>query len=188
ISRKKPQKGDFSLTNKTGKQAGSISFESDEAATKRAADLLQQATTKFPDRLDIWCGLAFVYQESGDFDSEFSPLQRMVSYARDHLTQLRWLNGENLPEPADHFVPGKLHSYGMYYEKKENPEDDKRFLKIATFAAEQFPGHPYAFNDFSLYDSIAGDNAKTRELTEKANRINPKDTLVLMNLGQICSN
>jgi tetratricopeptide (TPR) repeat protein len=187
ISRKKSQKGDFSLTDKTGKQAGSISFESDEAATKRAADLLQQATTKFPDRLDIWCGLAFVYQESGDFDSEFSTLQRMVSYARDHLAQLRWLNGENLPEPADHFIPGKLHSYGMYYEKKENPEDDKRFLKIATFAAEQFPGHPYAFNDVALYYSIAGDNAKTREWLEKANRINPKDTLVLMNLGQICS-
>jgi tetratricopeptide (TPR) repeat protein len=187
ISRKKPQKGDFSLTDKTGKQAGSISFESDEAATKRAADLLQQATTKFPDRLDIWCGLAFVYQESGDFDSEFSTLQRMVSYARDHLAQLRWLNGENLPEPADHFIPRKLHSYGMYYEKKENPEDDKRFLKIATFAAEQFPGHPYAFNDVALYYSIAGDNAQTREWLEKANRINPKDTLVLMNLGQICS-
>jgi tetratricopeptide (TPR) repeat protein len=188
ISTKKPQKGDFSLTDKkTEKQAGSISFESDEAATKRAADLLQQATTKFPDRLDIWCGLAFVYQESGDFDSEFLTLQRMVSYAREHLAQLRWLNGENLPEPADHFIPGKLHSYGMYYEKKENPEDDKRFLKIATFAAEQFPDHPYAFNDVALYYSIAGDNAKTREWLEKANRIDPKDTLVLMNLGQICS-
>jgi tetratricopeptide (TPR) repeat protein len=187
ISRKKPQKGDFSLTDKTGKQAGSISFESDEAATKRAADLLQQATTKFPDRLDIWCGLAFVYQESGHFDSEFSTLQRMVSYARDHLAQLRWLNGENLPEPADHFIPGKLHRYGVYYEKKENPEDDKRFLKIATFAAEQFPSHPYAFNNVALYYSIAGDNAKTREWLEKANKTDPKDTLVLVNLGRICS-
>lgn len=188
ISKKKPQKGDFSLTDKkTGKQAGSISFESDEAATNRAAELLQQATTKFPDRLDIWCGLAFVYQESGAFDSEFATLQRMVSYARDHTAQLRWLNGENLPEPADDFIPEKLHSYGMYYEKKENPEEDKRFLKIATFAAEQFPDHPYAFNDIALYYSIAGDNAKTREWLEKANKINPKDTLVLMNLGQICS-
>ena len=188
ISTKKPQKGDFSLTDKkTEKQAGSISFESDEAATKRAADLLQQATTKFPDRLDIWCGLAFVYQESGDFDSEFSTLQKMVSYARDHMAQLRWLKGENLPEPADHFIPEKLHSYGMYYEKKENPEDDKRFLKIATFAAEQFPDHPYAFNDVALYYSIAGDNAKTREWLEKAHKTDPKDMLVLMNLGQICS-
>jgi tetratricopeptide (TPR) repeat protein len=188
ISTKKPQKGDFSLTDKkTGKQAGSISFEQQSKSVKRAADLLQQATTKFPDRLDIWCGLAFVYQESGDFDSEFSTLQRMVSYARDHMAQLRWLNGENPPEPADHFIPAKLHSYGMYYEKKENPEDDKRFLKIATFAAEQFPDHPYAFNDVALYYSIAGDNAKTREWLEKAHKTDPKDMLVLMNLGQICS-
>ena len=188
ISTKKPEKGDFSLTDKkTGKTAGSISFEQDKGNEKRASDLLQEATTKFPDRLDIWCGLAFIYQETGDFDSEFSTLQRMVRCARDHSSQLRWLNGENLPEPADHFIPEKMHSYGMYYERKENPEDDKRFLKIATLAAEQFPDHPYAFNDVAMYYSIAGDNAKTREWLEKANKINPKDTLVLMNLGQICS-
>ena len=188
ISTKKPQKGDFSLTDKkTGKQAGSISFEADKAAIKRAAELLQEATAKFPDRLDIWCGLAFIYQESGDFDSELSILQKMVAYARDHSTQLKWLKGEPLKEPADQFVPKKLHSYGLYYEKKENPEDDKRFLNIAMLAAEQFPNHPYAFNDVAMYFSVIGDNAKTREWLERANRIDPKDTLVMMNLGHICS-
>jgi len=188
ISTKKPQKGDFSLTDKkTGKQAGSISFEADKAAIKRAAELLQEATAKFPDRLDIWCGLAFIYQERGDFDSELSILQKMVAYARDHSTQLKWLKGEPLKEPADQFVPKKLHSYGLYYEKKENPEDDKRFLNIAMLAAEQFPNHPYAFNDVAMYFSVIGDNAKTREWLERTNRIDPKDTLVMMNLGLICS-
>jgi tetratricopeptide (TPR) repeat protein len=114
ISTKKPQKGDFSLTDKkTGKPAGSISFEQDKGNMKRAADLLQEATTKFPDRLDIWCGLAFIYQESGDFESEMSTLQRMAAYSREHATQLKWLKGEPLNEPADKFVPEKLHGYGL---------------------------------------------------------------------------
>src|SRR6267378_6327959 len=79
VSTKKPGPGDFKLTDKkTGKQAGSISFEQDKGNVKRAADLLQEATTKFPDRLGIWCGLAFIYQESGDFDNELSTLQKMV--------------------------------------------------------------------------------------------------------------
>jgi len=65
ISTKKPGPGDFTLSDKkTGKIAGSISFEQDKGNVKRAADLLQEATTKFPDRLGIWCGLAFIYQES----------------------------------------------------------------------------------------------------------------------------
>src|ERR1700738_2863088 len=55
ISTKKPEKGDFSLTDKkSGKAAGSISFEPNVGKTSRSAtDLLQEATTKFPNRLDI---------------------------------------------------------------------------------------------------------------------------------------
>src|SRR6266567_7500135 len=126
-STKKPGPGDFKLTDKkTGKQAGSISLEQDKADMKRAADLLQEATTKFPDHLDIWCGLAFFYQESGDFDNELATLKKMVTHAREHPAQLKWLKGEPLKEPADKFVPEKLHSYGMYYEKKDTREDDQR--------------------------------------------------------------
>src|SRR6267154_591457 len=96
ISTKKPGPGDFKLTDKkTGKLAGSISFEQTNGNMKRAADLLQEATTKFPDRLGIWCGLAFIYQESGDFDNELSTLKKMVAYAREHPAQLMW-EGEPL--------------------------------------------------------------------------------------------
>ncbi|HST30780.1 MAG TPA: tetratricopeptide repeat protein [Chthoniobacterales bacterium] len=185
ISTKAPGKGDFALTSKkTGKQAGSISFKPNVGQTSRdAATILQEATTKFPDRLDIWCGLSWMYQETGDFDKEFATLQKMVAYVREHPTELKWLKGEPIPGPADQFVPDKLHSYGVYYEKKENPEDDKRMLKIATFSAEQFPNHPYAFNDVAVYYSINKDFAQTREWLEKAHQADPKDGLVLYNLG-----
>jgi TolA-binding protein len=36
-----------------------------------------------------------------------------------------------------------------------------------------------------MFYSISGDQAKAREWLEKANRIAPNDTLILMNLGQI---
>ena len=88
ISTKKPGPGDITLTDKKGKLAGSISFEQTNENMKRAADLLKEATTKFPDHLDIWCGLAFMYQESGDFDNELATLKKMVAYTREHPTQL----------------------------------------------------------------------------------------------------
>jgi tetratricopeptide (TPR) repeat protein len=189
ISTDTPKKGDYGLTDeKTGKQAGSISFKPSVAKTSRdAASILQEATTKFPDRLDIWCGLSWMYQEGGDFDNELATLKKMVAYVREHPTGLKWLKGEAINESADQFVPDKLHSYGIYYGKKESPEGDKRFFQIATFSAEQFPNHPYAFNDLAVYYSIKGDNAKTREYLERANKIDPKDTLVMTNLGYVCS-
>jgi tetratricopeptide (TPR) repeat protein len=186
ISAKKASPGDFKLTDKkTGKEAGSISFEQTKDNVKRAADLLQEATTKFSDHLDIWCGLAFMYQESGDFDNELSTLKKMVAYAREHPTQLKWLKGEQLSEPADKFVPDKLHDYGSYYEKKENAEDDKRWFQISTLAMEQYPNHPEGFSDAAGYWADIGEWQKARELFEKAHQIDPKSVRPLIALGQV---
>jgi tetratricopeptide (TPR) repeat protein len=186
ISTKKPNPGDFKLTDeKTGKQAGSISFEQDKPGMKRAADLLQEATTKFPDHLDIWCGLAFMYQESGDFDNELATLKKMIAYAREHPTQLKWLKGEPLSEPADKVIPEKLHEYGLYYERNENAEDAKRWFQISTLATEQYPNHAESFNDVAGYYADIGEWRKAREQLEKAHQIVPKSVGALMNLGKI---
>ena len=186
ISAKKPGPGDFKLTDeKTGKQAGSISFEQDKANIKRAADLLQEATTKFPDHLDIWCGLAFMYQESGDFDSELASLKKMVSHAREHPTQLKWLKGAPLTEPADKFVPDKLHEYGLYYEKKENAEDYKRWFQISSLAIEQYPNQAQGFMDAAGYYADLGEWQKARDSFEKAHQLDPKSVRALIALGQV---
>jgi tetratricopeptide (TPR) repeat protein len=186
ISTKKAGPGDITLTDKkTGKVAGSISFEQNKADMNRAAQLLQEATTKFPDHLDIWCGLAFMYQESGDFENELSTLKKMAAYAREHPTQLKWLKGEPLGEPADKFVPEKLHEYGQYYQKKENPEDDKRWFQISTLATDQYPNHPEGFNDAAGYWADIGEWQKARESVEKARQLNPKSVGALLNLGNI---
>src|SRR5213594_443592 len=185
ISTKKAGQGDFKLTDKkTGKEAGSISFEQTKENAKRAADILQEATTKFPDRLGIWCGLAFIYQESGDFDNELATLKKMVAYAREHPTQLKW-EGEPLKEPADKFVPEKLHEYGSYYQKKENAEDDKRWFQISTLATEQYPNYAEGFNDAAGYYADLGEWQKARESLEKARQIDPKSVGALINLGNV---
>ena len=186
ISPKKPEPGDITLTDKkTGKIAGSISLEQNKGDANRAAELLQEATTKFPDHLDIWCGLAFMYQESGDFDGELSTLKKMVAYAREHPTQLKWLKGTPLGEPADKFVPDKLHEYGSYYEKKENAEDDKRWFQISSLATDQYPNDPQGFKDAAGYWADIREWKKARELFEKARQLDPKSAHALIGLGQI---
>ena len=123
ISTKPAQKGDYGLTDKkTGKNAGSISFKPNVAKTSRdATTILQEATTKFPDRLDIWCGLSFIYQEIGDFDKELATLKQMVAYTKAHPTGLKWLKGEPIEEPEDKYVPEKLHGYGVLLREKGKP-------------------------------------------------------------------
>jgi tetratricopeptide (TPR) repeat protein len=186
LSTEKPEKGDLPITHKETGETASISVKPGVAPTShRATDLLQEAIAKFPDRLDIWCGLAFIYQESRDFDNELATLRKMVAYAREHPTQLKWLKGEPLNEPEDKFVPEKLHSYGQYYEKKENPEDDKRWFQIATLAIEQYPNDPQGFKDAAGYWADIGEWKKARESFEKAHQLDPKSVVALIALGQI---
>ncbi len=149
-------------------------------------DLLQEATTKFPDRLDIWCGLAFIYQESGDFDNELATLKKMVAYTKAHPAGLKWLNGEPIEDPEDHYVPEKLHAYGQYYEQKENRQDDKRWFEIASLATQEYPNHAEGFNDSGGYYADLQDWKKAREMFEKARQLDPKSAGPLMNLGSVC--
>ncbi len=188
ISTEPAKKGDYGLTDKkTGKKTGSISFKPNVAKTSRSAtDLLAEATTKFPDRLDIWCGLAFIYQESGDFDNELATLKKMIAYTKGHPTGLKWLKGEPIEEPENKYVPEKLHSYGLYYEKKENPEADKRWFQISSLAMQEYPNYADAFNDSAGYYADLGDWKKARGLFEKAHQLDPKSPGPLINLGNVC--
>jgi tetratricopeptide (TPR) repeat protein len=187
ISAKKPEKGDYALNDqKTGKTAGSISFGPNVGpGFQQATDLLREATAKFPDRLDIWCGLTWMYQEAGDFENEVATLKKMVAYAREHPSGLKWLKGDPIQEPEDKFVPEKLHSYGLYYEKKENAEDDKRWFQISTLATDQYPKHPEGFNDAAGYWADMGEWQKARELFEKAHQLDPKSAGPVLNLGNV---
>jgi tetratricopeptide (TPR) repeat protein len=185
LEMKEPSPGDITVTDKRTGKVGSISFEQDKPGMKRAVELLQEATTKFPEHLDIWCGLAFFYQESGDFENELATLKKMVAYAREHPAQLKWLKGEPLSEPAEKFVPDKLHEYGLYYEKKENAEDDKRWYQIATLATEQYPNDPQGFKDAAGYWADIGEWKKARESFEKAHQLDPKSVVALIGLGQV---
>src|SRR5437879_19403 len=70
ISTKPAEKNDFVVADpKSGKPVGSIAFEIryDKAKTKKAINALRIAAEKFPQRLDIRCGIAFMQQETGDF-------------------------------------------------------------------------------------------------------------------------
>jgi len=185
IEMKEPRPGDITMTDPRTGKVGTIVHEVDKPGMKRAVELLQEATTKFPDHLDIWCGLAFFYQESGDFENELSTLKKMVAYARGHPTQLKWLKGEPLGDPADKFVPDKLHEYGSYYEQKENAEDDKRWFQISTLATDQYPNDPQGFKDAAGYWADIGEWQKARESFEKAHQLDPKSVVALIGLGQI---
>ena len=76
MSTRRAEQGDIVIADpKTGKEVGSIYATTNPQHVKTAIDYLHQALKKFPQRLDIWFGLAEIQQDSGDFDGELTTLK-----------------------------------------------------------------------------------------------------------------
>ena len=171
----------------TGKNAGSINpGKPDEALARRAVDLLRQATKRFPQRLDIWFGLAYLQQEGQDWDGELATLRAAVVEALARPAALRWEEGAPLPAPPDRFVPETLHEYAAFQlQQRRGADAEAGAAAIATLATESYPRHPYAFNLLAVIHQAKGDLRGALDYAEKAHALAPDDMLVLFDLAKI---
>lgn len=187
ITTKPAEKGGTEITDpKSGKEVGSITDTVNPEYVAKSVAFLNQALKTFPERIDIWFGLATVQESFGDFKGELATLKDMVVYAKGHSGVLRNYEGKPMTTDPNKLFPEKLHDYATYYYEKNTSEDSEKMLQIANLSAENYPKHTYAFNDIAAYYSGHSDFKTARVYFEKALKADPTDTLVLLNLGDVC--
>jgi tetratricopeptide (TPR) repeat protein len=188
LSTKPPAPGDLTITDpKTDDVVGSLSFTTswDPATGGKARDVLLEAVKKFPERVDIRLGLAFVQQELGDADGQYATIAQLVEFASAAPADLRWKGGSALPGAPETFIPETVQPYLAHYYNLATPEDDERFVRIARLLAAAYPNHPYPHNSIAMYHTSRREWDKAVPYLETAHRLAPKDPLVLMNLGEV---
>lgn len=166
-------------------QAGLAPSDIEARALGRASSELQEATRKFPARLDIRFELAEIQQRLGDFEAQYGILSDAFKYAKAHPGELRWREGAALPDAPDRFVPGAVQGYIHYYYNRATPEDDERFLRLAKLVAESYPKHPYPVNSIGLYYASKQRWKEALPYLEKAHALDPSDAFVMMNLAAL---
>jgi tetratricopeptide (TPR) repeat protein len=187
ISRKPAGPGDLTLSDeKTGEAVGSIAAaEADPELMKPAIAALVEGTRRFPERLDLRFGLTRLYQEVDDFDRFLAALDEAAAYAAAHPTELRWHDGAPLDQPPERMVPEVIQSYAHDYFDTEDEAKGKRFGAITQIAVARYPKHPYAYTSLAVYWYSRGDSEKALGYVATAHDLDPRDGLVLLNLGRI---
>lgn len=180
------REGDLAVTDpKTGKTVGSLSTSTraDPERLKTATGLLREAAKRWPQRLDIHCGLAHMLEASGAWGEQLDAMRALLAAVREHPGKLRWCHGEPLDAPESAFVASKLHSYALHQFEKETPETDARFHTVAKLIVASFPDSALGHNDLAIFHGLKKNWRAVQTALEAAAKAAPEDALVWANLG-----
>jgi tetratricopeptide (TPR) repeat protein len=186
ISTKKAVPGDFVVADqKTGREVGSISASvPSTAAYQQAIVLLKEALSKAPARIDIYLGLATLYQDSGDPGELVKELSAMAAYANQHPKTLLYKDGKPYPEPARENLSHAISNFARRCFEAGTKQGDETFHSLAQLAVNAFPDREYGYNLMGIYYSTIDKKPRLAlENYERALKLVPNDSLVWVNVG-----
>ena len=166
---------------------GSLGPGTPSAATNRkAVELLKQGLAKGPARMDIYLGLATLYERLDDSKALLADLSAMIAYANAHPGQLLGRGGKPYPPPVDEGLAQQINNIAQHYYTRETEAANRTFRALAKLDAEAFPNRVYGHNLLGIYYTVIGKDPKLALASfERALKIVPDDSLVWINVGEL---
>jgi tetratricopeptide (TPR) repeat protein len=150
---------------------------------RKAEQYWKNAIRSYPWRLDLYLGLAGLYRDLGDFESQYRLLGQGLQYADKHRKKLEWEDRQKLPQPSRKFLPAVLQNHALFYFRKGQPQDNEKAFRLAKLAITFYPNRSCAYNSMAAYYFRKGDFPRSLKYLLIANQKNPRDSLVLNNIG-----
>ncbi len=136
-----------------------------------------------PWRLDVDFALAEVYQDLGDFESQYNLLAQTLQSADKDWKNLRWANGQKLPRRSSKLVPETLKGYISHYFGLQTEQGDEEAFRLSKLSITYYPDRSYTYNSIATYFSRRKDLARALKYLLLANLRDPKDSQVLCGIG-----
>lgn len=177
--------GEFAILDpNTQQQIGTIGEDKDVAMLKKAGVILATASAKFPQRLDIFVGRMSLAENAEDTAALLAAGLDMLKAAQSQPDKIKWIDDQPLPEPLHVKIVHELQGRIKDLFKKENDEADKAGYKLATEALRLAPDNVELLNDAAVYHCYKNEWQKAREFLVRAEKADPKDLLVKLNLAK----
>jgi tetratricopeptide (TPR) repeat protein len=174
----------FQLTDSSGKATAFISsritYDRDKLA--RAFHYAGAGIARFPDRLDIRFGKCYLLKEVGDYDNFVKELIRTIEYSQ--INQHKWLWSENQKEEDGKKV--FLETVYSYQRQLYETEEDSlltHLVAIGDATLKYYPEEIPVLSITSVALLLKEEYDKAIEYLKKAERVNPKDVIVLNNIA-----
>lgn len=187
VSKGSPSKSDKSiiLTDSLDNYAGFIGSQInyDKSNLKKGLDIITKGISLFPNRLDMRFGKIYVLGKVEDWNSFTNEILNAILYSSKNNNEWTWTNNEK-KEDGEEFFLSSLQDYQMQLYNTGNDDLLINMRKIANQILSIYPNHVVSLSNLSVTYLLIGEFDKGIEPLLKAEKIDSKDYIVLMNIAE----
>lgn len=185
LEREQKSKESIAITDSTGKTVGYLNAKKgyNPAKIAKAFHYINQGIAQFPDRLDMRWGKCYVLGQVGDYENFTNEVIAALQHAATIKCNWLWTNNKPTPNPQKEM----LEAVHMYMKQLYDTQDDKLVVnmqRIGDVTLFYYPNHIEILTSTSVAYMITGNYTKALGYLKKAEKLNPKDFIVLNNMAR----
>ena len=158
-------------------------FITDSAQVGSAVMTLYEGIRKFPNRLDLYFGLAATYLYIDQPDMMIYIVEKAMKQSKKNKGIWLWTGDEQVPDTIDYMFERVQEDFARFWEA----EDLERTERVAQMAVKYYPTRAEYWNNMGAVAMWKNDKKKAMKYFRKALKLNPNDELIKANIEYIKS-
>ncbi|WOI23981.1 tetratricopeptide repeat protein [Nonlabens ulvanivorans] len=170
-----------SLNQNAGFIGSQIHYNQTEV--KKGLDKIDEGIKLYPNRLDMRFGKIYALGQIPDWTKFTAEILKTIEFSDKNNNEWTWTNNVK-QENGKEFFLSSLQDYQVQLYNTGDDELLKNMREIANKVLEFYPNHIESLSNLSITYLLTGEYDKGIEPLLKAEKINPKDYIVLGNIAQ----
>lgn len=186
IDRNQKKEGGFELTDSaTGKPVGFLnsSIHYNSAIIQKGFDYIDKGIALFPTRLDMRFGKIYMLGQAENYKAFANTIVETIDYGQSIQNKWTWKEGKPLQDATNFFL-GSMQDYVRTIYDTEKDELLPYMRQISEGVLKYYPQHVESLANVALTYALTGENDKALSYLLKAEKIAPKDVIVLNNIAE----
>lgn len=185
LSTDKPNGEGFVLKDSLNKTAGYLGSKIyyKQTELKKGLDKIDEGIKLYPNRLDMRFGKIYALGQIPNWKYFTSEIIKTIKYSAKNNNNWTWTNNGKYDGGKKEFLLD-IQNYQLQLYNTGNDELLKNMREIANEILKYYPNHIESLSNLSITYLLTGEYDKGIEPLLRAEKINPKDYIVLSNIAQ----
>jgi len=146
-------------------------------------DWINKGIEKHPNRLDMRFGKIYMFGQLEEYEKFTTEIIKTIDYSSVNKNKWTWADSKPLDDPKE-FMLSSIQNYQLQLYNTENDDLLDNMKRIAETVLKYYPDHVESLSNISIVFMLKKQYERALEPLLKAEKLNPKDYIVLSNIAQ----